>query len=80
MERPVALGMTRSLEQAFEQAAALPPELQDEFGALFIAELKSERRWQELFSQSHDLLAKMGQEAIEDFHAGRTSEIGWDEL
>ena len=72
--------MTQILEQAFEQATLLPPELQDEFGALFIAEMEDELRWQELFAQSQDMLARMGQEAIEDFHAGRTTEIGWDKL
>ncbi len=72
--------MTQLLEKAFEKATALPPELQDEFGALFIAEMESELRWQKSFDQSKDMLARMGQEAIEDYRAGRTSEIGWDKL
>jgi hypothetical protein len=72
--------MTQLLEKAFERATALPPDLQDEFGALFIADMEDELRWKELFAQSHDILAHMGQKAIEDFRAGRTSEIGWDKL
>ena len=67
--------MTQILERAFEKATALPPELQDEFGALFIAEMADELRWQELFAQSQDMLTRMGQEAIEDFHAGRTTPL-----
>ena len=72
--------MTQILEQAFERATLLPPELQDEFGALFIAEMESELRWQELFAQSHDMLAEMAEEAMEEYRAGKTKELGWDEL
>ena len=72
--------MTQLLEKAFARATALPPELQDEFGALFIAEMEDELQWKELFERSHDLLARMGQQAIEEFQAGRTTEIGWDAL
>jgi hypothetical protein len=72
--------MTLLLEKAFEKATSLPPELQDEFGALFIAEMESELRWNELFEQSQDVLAQMGQEALEEYRAGKTKALGWDEL
>ncbi len=72
--------MTQLLEKAFEKATALPPELQDEFGALFIAEMESELRWQKSFDQSQDVLAQLGQEALEEYRAGKTKAMGWDEL
>lgn len=65
--------MTQLLEKAFEKATSLPPELQDEFGALFMAEMESELRWNELFEQSQDELAGMGQVAMEEYRAGRTT-------
>jgi len=68
------------MAQAFERAAALPPDVQDELGGLFIAEIESEVRWQRAFDQSQDELARMGREALEEYHAGRTKQMGWDEL
>ncbi len=72
--------MTMILQKAFERASSLPPELQDELGAFFIAEMDSELQWKVLFEQSQEMLARMGQEALEDFRAGRTTELGWDKL
>lgn len=72
--------MTQLLQRAFDQASALPPKVQDAFGALFISEMESEQTWDDLFTRSQDLLEKMADEAIKDFHQGRTTELGWDEL
>ncbi len=72
--------MTQLLTKAFDRAAELPPELQDEFGALFMAEMESELRWQHSFEKSKDMLLRMGQEALDEFRDGKTEELGWDEL
>ncbi len=55
---PRCTDMTALLEKAFEKASTLPPELQDEFGALFMEELQSEERWRDLFAKSQNLLEK----------------------
>ncbi|HEY3875110.1 MAG TPA: hypothetical protein VGM92_06510 [Candidatus Kapabacteria bacterium] len=72
--------MTGILQQAFDRASSLPPELQDELGAFFMAEINSELRWKRLFDGSQNMLARMGQEALEEYRAGRTTETGWDKL
>jgi hypothetical protein len=72
--------MTKLLQQAFDKAMQLPPEEQDRFGAWLIQELNSEERWQELFDQSQDLLAKMGEEALAEHRAGKTKPLDADAL
>ncbi len=37
-----------------------------------LAELESDRRWDDLFSRSQDLLAQMAEEAHEEYRAGLT--------
>jgi len=40
--------------------------------AFMLAELESERRWDNLFSRSQDLLARMAEEARQEYRAGLT--------
>jgi hypothetical protein len=54
------------------EAAKLPEEEQEAFAAFMLAELESERRWDELFSRSQDLLATMADEARREYRAGLT--------
>ncbi|HUG80608.1 MAG TPA: hypothetical protein VML01_03020 [Bryobacterales bacterium] len=72
--------MGKLLEKAMSEAAKLPEPEQEAFGAWMLAELESERRWDQLFSQSQDLLARMAAEAREDFHSGRTEPLDPDKL
>ena len=43
--------MTELLQQAFSKASELPDSQQDEFARFLLAELDSERRWDEMFSR-----------------------------
>ena len=43
-------------------------------------ELASERRWEELFSGSHDLLAELADHALAEHRAGRTEKLDPDKL
>lgn len=45
---------------------------QDAVGAWILAELESERPWDELFARSSDLLAELAAEAIREDEAGLT--------
>ncbi len=72
--------MTEQLKNAFEKASALPPDEQDQFAALLLAELESEAKWQELFAKSEDVLAKMAQQAREEHAAGKTLPLDPDAL
>ena len=42
--------MTELLQQAFDRASELPDSQQDELARFLLAELDSERRWDEMFS------------------------------
>ena len=72
--------MTEILKKAFEKASQLPADEQDRFGAWMLEELSSEERWNELFSRSQDMLAKMADEAIAEHNAGKTLPLDPDNL
>jgi hypothetical protein len=42
----------------------------------YLPDDESERRWDELFSGSQDLLAQMAEKALQQYHAGRTTPRG----
>lgn len=64
--------MTTLLQQAFERASELPLEEQDKFARFILAELESERQWEELFArpESERLLERMADDALADHRAG----------
>ena len=64
--------MTTRLEQAFSEAAKLPPEEQEAFAAILLEELASERRWGEAFARSPQTLSRLAAEALEEHRDGRT--------
>ena len=66
--------MTELLQHAFDKASELPASQQDEFARFLLAELDSERRWDELFSlpESDDLLGQWADEALDAHKTGRT--------
>ncbi|HEY2990430.1 MAG TPA: hypothetical protein VGL11_22130 [Candidatus Binatia bacterium] len=64
--------MTKLLERAFKEAAKLPKKEQDALARALLEELASERRWDELFAGSQDLLGQLADEALEEHRAGRT--------
>ena len=67
--------MTKLLQKAFEEASKLPPEEQDAFAEMFLAELQSERRWDELFAKSQDMIKAMAEQALREFDLGKTKPI-----
>ena len=72
--------MTKILQQAFSKASQLSPEQQDAVGAWLLWELESERRWDELFARSPELLEKLAAEAIAEDDAGLTEPLDPDSL
>lgn len=72
--------MTRLLQRAFEEASKLPASEQDALGRLLLDELVSERRWEELFAGSHDLLAALAEQALAEHRAGRTEKLDPEKL
>ena len=72
--------MTKLLQKAFEEASKLPEEEQNALARALLEELASERRWDELFAGSGDLLSKLAAEALDDHRAGRTEELDPNKL
>lgn len=70
MVYPIA--MTALLEKAFKQASALPKAKQEAIGALILEEIASESRWDAQFAGSQDALARLAEEAVSEFNAGKT--------
>jgi hypothetical protein len=75
--------MTQLLTEAFQQASQLPESLQDQVAQEIrevLEEVESEGRWDETLAASQDQLDRLGQKALEEYRAGRTKEMGFDEL
>jgi hypothetical protein len=72
--------MTKLLQKAFDEASKLPDSEQDELGRILLGELASERRWEELFSGSPELLADLADQALAEHRAGRTEKLDPEKL
>jgi hypothetical protein len=58
--------MGKVLRQAVDELTKLPETEQEAAGAWILAELESERRWDDLFARSTDLLSEMAAKAIRE--------------
>lgn len=71
--------MTLRLDQAINELRKLPPDQQDAFADLILAELEDEQRWSQSFAQSQDKLAKLADKVRANTRAGKTRPGGFDE-
>jgi hypothetical protein len=67
--------ITELLERAIASLKTLPDSEQDAIAATILEELEDERRWDEAFSRSPDILAKLAATALAEYHAGKTQEL-----
>jgi len=72
--------MTKLLSDAFEKASELPENLQDELARMLLDELAWETRWDQTLADSSAKLDELADEALKDYRAGRTKEMGFDEV
>ena len=72
--------MTTRLEQAFTEASKLSPKEQDALADWLLAELRSEKKWDQLFASSQEVLSKLASEALAEHHSGQTQELNPDQL
>jgi hypothetical protein len=73
--------MGKLLERAIEEAHKLSDANQEEIGAWLLAEIESERRWDELFSRPpSSALERMAEEALADHRSGRTAPLDPEQL
>jgi hypothetical protein len=67
---------SKLVKQAFNEVAKLPENKQEAVAAWLLEELASERRWQQTFSESQDVLAPMADEAVREHKRGQTAALG----
>ena len=67
--------MTKLLGKALQEVEKLPASEQDAMAAIVLEELASEQRWAESFVRSQDKLAKLAEEALAEYKAGRTKPL-----
>jgi len=72
--------MTKLLEKAFAEAAKLPESAQDRIAAQMLEELADDARWDASFAASASTLERLAAEALKEYRAGRTEELGFDDL
>jgi hypothetical protein len=72
--------MTHRLAKAFEKASSLPDYLQDQLADEFLEEIEWERHWDETLANSKDKIDQLADRAEENYRAGKTVEMGFDEL
>lgn len=67
--------MGKLLQKAMAEAAKLPESEQEAIGAWLLTEIESERKWDELFSRSSDVIERMADEALREHEAGLTTPL-----
>jgi hypothetical protein len=72
--------MTQPLAKAFQEASQLPENLQDELAERLLEDIEGEARWDETLASSPQALEKLADKAIQEFKAGRTKKMGFDDL
>ncbi len=72
--------MTQLLEQAFAAASDLSPEDQDAVARALLADLASERDFDARIAATPDALARLADEALAEYRAGRTEPLDPDRL
>lgn len=72
--------MTKQLKRAFSEASKLSPEEQNILAEWLLTELSSEKRWSKLFENSQDVLATLGQKALDEHQKGKTQELDLEKI
>jgi hypothetical protein len=67
-----------TLERAFAEASKLPASEQEAFAAWVLEELEGERRWSAAYVRSADTLARLAEQAMDEYRAGRTRKLDPD--
>jgi|AP45_3_1055517.scaffolds.fasta_scaffold100454_2 hypothetical protein len=72
--------MTKILKEALAELSKLPDKEQDAIGEWLLKELASEQGWEQLFSESFNLLEDLAADALAERHSGRTKELDPEKL
>ncbi|OHB77825.1 MAG: hypothetical protein A2Z34_10500 [Planctomycetes bacterium RBG_16_59_8] len=72
--------MTKLLEKALRKASRLPENLQDQLAMELMEEIEWESRWDETLARTQDQLDTLAGRAARQYKAGKTRQMGIDEL
>lgn len=72
--------MTKLAEQAWAALQELDDREQDRLANMILEDIESERKWDELFAKSEDVLEKLGEAAWQAHLSGRTKPLDPDSL
>lgn len=72
--------MTTLLEQAVAKARDLSAPEQDALARLILEEIESEQKWDALFANSAEKLAKLGDAAAAEYASGKTEPLDPEKL
>lgn len=67
--------MTELLERAISRLQTLSESEQNAIASIILDEIEDEQRWDEAFSRSPDILAKLAASAMAEYRAGLTQEL-----
>jgi hypothetical protein len=67
--------MSELLERAIATLQTLPENEQNAIAAMILEEIENDRRWDESFSRSPNILAKLAASAMAEYRAGKTQEL-----
>jgi hypothetical protein len=74
------INMTDLLQQAFDEAAKLPPAEQELLASRVLAEIAAENGFDHAIARSADRLGPLATEALAEYRAGITQELDPDRL
>ena len=74
--------ISKLLSNVIQQAQSLPIAIQDEIAEQFLEDIENETKWQETLSKPQEslVLEEMARKVLENYQAGRTKVIDFDEL
>jgi hypothetical protein len=72
--------MGKLLKKAISEASKLPESEQEAIGAWLLAEMESERRWDDLFAKTGSALNRMADRAVKEHEQGLTTPLDPDRL
>jgi aspartate/glutamate racemase len=67
--------VTELLERAIARLQTLSESEQNAIASIILEEIEDERLWDESFSRSPNVLAKLAASAMAEYHAGETQEL-----
>ncbi len=72
--------MTKLLKKALDEAAKLDDDEQEALARWLLDELRSERRWEELYANSQDSLSRLADDALSEHRSGNSEPLDAETL